>query len=78
MMPNPYRVLGVSTFDSIVDIQKRYRLLSRKYHPDNGGDSTKFMEVQTAWSELKKIHEALGDKPMVGYHHKTLFTLVKD
>jgi curved DNA-binding protein len=58
MARNPYETLGVKRDASAEDIQKAYRKLARKYHPDMNPDDatakTKFQEVQNAF-------EILGD-----------------
>lgn len=77
---NPYKVLGVDQDASIDVCKKAYRRLSRKYHPDNGGDSNLFHDVQQAW---KSIEDGTA-KTMIqtytikrtGLRHKTLFTFV--
>lgn len=51
-MKNPYQVLGVANGASKEDCKKAWRSLSRKYHPDNGGDDTLFDEVQKAWQAI--------------------------
>ena len=55
-MTNPYEVLGVPTTASSADIQKAYRKLAKKLHPDlNPGDKTaeeKFKEVAGAYDLL--------------------------
>ena len=55
-MRNPYEVLGVAPTASSADIQKAYRKLAKKLHPDlNPGDKAaeeKFKEVASAYDLL--------------------------
>jgi DnaJ-class molecular chaperone len=55
-MTNPYEVLGVAPTTSSADIQKAYRKLAKKLHPDlNPGDKAteeKFKEVAGAYDLL--------------------------
>lgn len=40
-------------FDSeIDDVKKRFRELAKKYHPDTGGDNTKFIELMGNYKKL--------------------------
>ena len=61
-MRNPYEVLGVAPTASPADIQKAYRKLAKKLHPDlNPGDKAaeeKFKEVAGAYDLLCRCREA--------------------
>jgi DnaJ-class molecular chaperone len=51
-MSSPYQTLGVSPYADVKDIKKAYRLLARKYHPDQNSDPeavSKFQEIQEAY-----------------------------
>mgnify|MGYP003624296477 CR=1 FL=1 len=47
-----YHTLGIDKTASQEDIKKAYRKLASKYHPDKGGDTAKFQEIQTAYDVL--------------------------
>lgn len=49
---NLYEILGVSNTASTEEIKKAYRRLASKHHPDKGGDTAKFQEIQTAYDTL--------------------------
>lgn len=51
-MPNYYEVLGVPRDATDTDIKKAYRTLSLTHHPDRGGDTTKFQEINAAYETL--------------------------
>jgi len=57
MSTDPYEVLGVKKGDSPSDLQKAYRRLAKKYHPDlNPGDKTaesKFKDLSVAYALLE-------------------------
>lgn len=69
---NPYEILGVSPLSSKADIKAAYRRLSKKYHPDLGGDEEKFKEINEAWDYIDKNHGS--ESAPVIWVHKTLFT----
>jgi curved DNA-binding protein len=47
-----YDVLGVDSTASSDTIKKAYRTLSKKHHPDMGGDDAKFKEIAEAYEHL--------------------------
>ena len=64
-----YRILSVSRQASEADIQKAYRSLARKYHPDVNPDDTaakdKFQQIQRAYevlsdSEKREMYDRYG------------------
>jgi DnaJ-class molecular chaperone len=59
MSADYYETLGVSRSASADDIQKAYRKLARKYHPDlNPDDKT----AQAKFKEVQQAYDALGDE----------------
>jgi DnaJ-class molecular chaperone len=58
MSRDPYEVLGVSKSATAEEINKAYRKLSKKYHPDrNPGDK----EADANYKEVQAAHDILGD-----------------
>jgi curved DNA-binding protein len=49
---NYYDVLGVDKTATPDEIKKAYRKLASQHHPDKGGDTAKFQEIQTAYDTL--------------------------
>lgn len=49
-----YRTLGISPGSTEEEIKKAYRSLANKHHPDKGGDTAKFQEIQTAYDTIVK------------------------
>ena len=57
-MKDFYQILGVDKNASIADINKAYRKLARKYHPDlNPGDKV----AEQKFKEMNEAHETLKD-----------------
>jgi curved DNA-binding protein CbpA len=53
--PDPFEVLGVSKSASADDVKAAYRRLSRKHHPDVGGDSETFARIARAYEAVKDV-----------------------
>ena len=63
-----YKVLGIERNATSQDIRKAYFTLARQHHPDKGGDSEIFKEIQTAHEVLtndhnRKIYDMTGQLP---------------
>lgn len=74
-MMNYYNILGIQPNASAEDIKKAYRSLAAKHHPDRGGDTAKFQEIQKAYETLSDPQKrAQYDNPhpqmggMGGFH----------
>ena len=50
---DPYRVLGVPPGASPAVVLDAYRRLSKLHHPDQGGSSERFVEIQRAYETLR-------------------------
>jgi len=51
-MADHYQTLGVDRTASQDDIKKAFRKLAAQHHPDRGGDTAKFQEIQAAYATL--------------------------
>ena len=51
-MANAYETLGVPKGASDEEIKRAYRKLAGQHHPDKGGDTGKFQEIQSAYETL--------------------------
>ncbi|NBP02005.1 MAG: hypothetical protein EBU90_18125 [Proteobacteria bacterium] len=47
-----YQILGVNKNASEDEIKRAYRKLASQHHPDRGGDTAKFQEIQAAYDTL--------------------------
>jgi len=71
-MANAYDILGVPKGASEAEIKKAYRKLAGQHHPDKGGDTAKFQEIQTAYETLsdpQKRAQHDNPNPFSGFNH---------
>lgn len=71
-MTNFYSILGVEKTATQDEIKQAYRKLASKHHPDKGGETAKFQELQGAYETLSDpTKRATYDNPqpsMNGFH----------
>ena len=69
-MKNHYQTLGVERTASADEIKRAYRKLAGQHHPDKGGDTKTFQEIQTAYDVLGNAQKrAEYDNPQMGGMH---------
>ena len=69
---NYYEVLGVAKTASPEEIKRAYRKLASQHHPDKGGDTAKFQQVEEAYrvlSDPQKRAEFDNPMPQMGPNH---------
>ena len=67
---NPYEVLGVPKTASPEDIKLAYRRLASQNHPDKGGNTARFQEIQSAYDILSDPNKrAEFDNPRPNHQH---------
>lgn len=63
-MPDYYEILGVPRSAGPDEIKKAYRKLASIHHPDKGGDTAKFQDIQAAYDTLSDPNKrAQYDQP---------------
>lgn len=68
---NAYETLGVNRNATDEEIKRAYRKLAGKYHPDKGGDTAKFQEIQSAYETLSDPNKRAqhdNPNPFHGFH----------
>lgn len=84
-MKTLYQILGCKPTDTIEKIKAAYRKLTKKHHPDRGGNPEKFKEIQEAWEvlsdpELRAAYDrdgTIGKKQQGMPEDQKLFTLIQ-
>lgn len=62
---NPYEILGVAQNATADEIKRAYRSLASQHHPDKGGDTARFQEIQSAYDTLSDPEKrAAHDNPI--------------
>jgi len=79
-MENYYDILGVDRSASQEDIKKAYRKKALEYHPDRGGDETKFKQAAEAYETLsddqkKREYDVYGKTSNRGGHQSHGFNM---
>ena len=70
-MANAYETLGVPKGASDEEIKRAYRKLAAKHHPDRGGNTAKFQEIQSAYETLSDpVKRQQHDNPNPFQHHQ--------
>lgn len=60
---DPYKVLGVNQGASDDEIKKQYRKLAMKHHPDKGGDSDMFKQINDAYYKITNNEQQASEMP---------------
>lgn len=71
-MPDYYSILGVARTATADEIKRAYRRLASQHHPDKGGDTKKFQEIQTAYDVLgdaQKRKDYDNPQTQFNFHH---------
>ena len=66
-MPDLYKVLGVGKDADERTVKKAYFELAKTHHPDKGGDTEKFKEIQNAYDVLsddgkRRMYDMTGEE----------------
>lgn len=65
-MRDPYHTLGIERGATTEDIKQAYRKLAARHHPDRGGDTARFQEIQQAYDALTNPQPNHAQQPHPG------------
>ena len=69
-MADHYTTLGVAKTATADEIKRAFRKLASQHHPDKGGDTQKFQEIQAAYDTLGNAEKrAAYDNPRPQHQH---------
>jgi DnaJ-class molecular chaperone len=69
-MTDYYATLGVTRASTADEIKRAYRRLASQHHPDKGGDTARFQEIEEAYRTLSDPEKrAQYDNPQVHVRH---------
>ena len=69
-MSDFYTILGVGKTATADEIKRAYRKLASQHHPDKGGDTAKFQQIEEAYRTLGDPEKrAEYDNPQVHVRH---------
>ena len=68
-MANAYETLGVPKGASDAEIKRAYRKMAGQHHPDKGGDTIKFQEIQSAYETLSDHQKRQQHDNPNPFHH---------
>jgi curved DNA-binding protein CbpA len=67
-MTDHYATLGVAKTATADEIKRAFRKLASQHHPDKGGDTQKFQEIQAAYDTLGDTNKrAAYDNPSLSF-----------
>lgn len=68
-MTDYYKILGVERTATADEIKQAYRRLAARHHPDRGGDTAQFQQIEEAHRVLSDPAQRAGyDRPQTQYH----------
>jgi hypothetical protein len=53
--PHLLALLGLPAYAGLEDVKRRFRELAKRYHPDMGGESEKFVELMETYKRLTDL-----------------------